>query len=75
MAKRGPADTKTGYRAIAGGIEANSYMRGVGRNGRVIRFDPRSTKQADETRSMVNNKYDVNERRAKHHRDTSMPAE
>lgn len=74
MAKRGPADTKTGYRAIAGGIEANSYIKPVGKNGRVMRFDPRGVRQADETRSRVNNKYDVNERRAKHHRDMS-PAE
>lgn len=75
MAKRGPADKKTGYRAIAGGIEANSIIVSVGKSGRVMRFDPRSTAQAHDTRSLVNNKYDVNERRAKHHRETAVPSD
>jgi len=68
MAKRGPADKKSGYRAVAGGIATNSYMRDMGRF--TLRFDPRSVEQADQTRSMVNMKggSEAERRRANHHR-------
>lgn len=51
MSQRGPAN-KFGYRAVAGGIPTNSVMRDFGKS--TIRFDPRSTAQAHETRSEVN---------------------
>lgn len=65
MAKRGSADPKTGYRAVAGGIVTNSYTRDMGRY--TVRFDPRSTAQVEETRSMVNRKMPSGRGRAHHH--------
>jgi hypothetical protein len=53
MSKRGPAN-KFGYRAVAGGIGTNAYMKDTGKGS--YRFDPRSTEQANETRSEVNEK-------------------
>lgn len=54
MAQRGPADKVTGYRAVAGGIATNAYMKDMGKY--TMRFDPRSTEQANDTRSEVNGK-------------------
>jgi len=46
--------SKTGFKAVAGGIALNRELRVV--SGCRVQFDPRDTEQANDTRSTVNRK-------------------